>query len=672
MLDRQKNHIVIGDNSPGVGDYLLLTAVAREVKLAHPFATVELQVSRRAELFLHNPFIDEVRTMADPFVTPNVGDGLWVERKCRFYGVEPRSPLPQIFLTDHEVRQAAARHKRTSKPLITVGIDCAPHWKHVRYLEGEFWQAVLRELGNDFDLVQIGLSGNITPLPGVPQLLDLPLREAAALQHLADLHLGVDTGDMHLALACGTDAIALVPQSSPDYNWKEWHYPSGVDYLPFGVSPGEVAGLIRTRVGTAPRMESLTIKRGGSGVTTARMASAKKIAQLVLARIAMKHDDDAIWSDTEKLLPFEANLVQLLDKNYEIWHLEDEARRADVSDSYIAGLKRQIDKSNQARNDIIERVDESLLHLVTNPSAPLNTEPPGLSFDRLTVLCLKIFHMEQETQRDSASQAHRETCALKMRRLTEQLDDLTRALSNMLLEFRAGTRAFKSYYQFKMYNDASLNPSLYGTAPGAGAPEGAKEGDKGAAADARFTPRQQYLFDKVTSLPGDAVIVEIGADHAEMATALGSACRGSARKVHSLATGREFEAELTAAGLADQVAVFKSHSDDPLSDWSRANGGAQVDFLLIALHPEKVVRSFLSGHHMVKDGGLIGFYPAAPSASGLFEVMRDLAQSALVNHEGTDDLLLGQKMGHTSRMLEILVSKQTALSRLERGGRDAR
>ncbi|TGU74974.1 DUF4254 domain-containing protein [Geomonas terrae] len=659
MLEQQKKHIVIGDNSPGVGDYLLLTAVAREVKLANPFATVELQVSKRAELFLHNPFIDEVRTMADPFVTPNSGDGLWVERKCRFYGVEPHSTLPQIFLTDHEVRQAAARHKRTSKPLITIGIDCAPHWKHVRYMEGGFWQAVLKELGNDFDLVQIGLSGNITPLPGVPQLLDLPLREAAALQHLADLHLGVDTGDMHLALACGTDAIALVPQSSPDYNWKEWHYPSGVDYLPFGVSPSDVAGLIRTRVGTAPRMESLTIKRGGSGVTTARMASAKQIAQLVLARIAMKHDDDAIWSDTEKLLPFEANLVQLLDKNYEIWHLEDEARRADVSDSYIAGLKRQIDKSNQARNDIIERVDESLLHLVTNPSAPLNTEPPGLSFDRLTVLCLKIFHMEQEVQRDSASKAHRETCALKMRRLSEQLDDLTRALSNMLLEFRDGTRAFKTYYQFKMYNDASLNPSLYGSAPGAGA-------------EPRFTPRQQYLFDKVTSLPGDAVIVEIGADHAEMATALGSACRGSARKVHCLATGRDFEAELTAAGLADQVTVLKSDSDDPLSDWSGANGGAQIDFLLIALHPEKGFPSFLSGHHMVKDGGLIGFYRPDPSASELFEAMKDLAQSALVNHEETDDLLVGQKMGQTTRMLEILISKQTALHKFERGGRDAR
>lgn len=51
---------------------------------------------------------------------------------------------------------------------------------------------------------------------------------------------------------------------------------------------------------------------------------------------------------------------RLCQKNIQLWHLEDEARRSDVSDAYIGRIKRKIDIANQSRNDLIDRIDELL------------------------------------------------------------------------------------------------------------------------------------------------------------------------------------------------------------------------------------------------------------------------------------------------------------------------
>ena len=148
--------------------------------------------------------------------------------------------------------------------------------------------------------------------------------------------------------------------------------------------------------------------------------------------------------------------------NFDLWHEEDIARRDDLGADRIRQAKRAIDKFNQGRNDAIERLDDWFLkQIAVRPDGPLHSETPGMMADRLSILALKLYHMRLEASRSTATEEHRRKCSDKAAVLEEQLGDLKRCLQELLDQLLAGSRRFKIYRQFKMYNDASLNPQLY-------------------------------------------------------------------------------------------------------------------------------------------------------------------------------------------------------------------
>jgi hypothetical protein len=151
--------------------------------------------------------------------------------------------------------------------------------------------------------------------------------------------------------------------------------------------------------------------------------------------------------------------------NFDLWHEEDIARRDDLGSDRIREAKRVIDRCNQTRNDAVEQIDVWLLSQLppANLASPQHSETPGMIIDRLSILSLKLYHMRIEAARETVSEEHRTKCRNKALILEEQTRDLEKSMADLLAAFGNGSRHFKLYRQFKMYNDASLNPQLYGT-----------------------------------------------------------------------------------------------------------------------------------------------------------------------------------------------------------------
>jgi hypothetical protein len=146
------------------------------------------------------------------------------------------------------------------------------------------------------------------------------------------------------------------------------------------------------------------------------------------------------------------------------WHYEDMIRDPQIDPVAALKLKRQIDASNQDRTDMVEYIDSYFLDkyktVIPKPNATINTESPAWGIDRLSILALKIYHMNEEATRTDASEAHRIACQLKLDILLEQRDDLSTAIDTLLKDIENGNKYMKVYKQMKMYNDEELNPVL--------------------------------------------------------------------------------------------------------------------------------------------------------------------------------------------------------------------
>ncbi len=171
--------------------------------------------------------------------------------------------------------------------------------------------------------------------------------------------------------------------------------------------------------------------------------------------------------------PFESQSIEhlLYHKNWidtAQWHMEDVVRNPEID--AVEGLqwKRRIDAQNQVRTDMVEYIDSYFLQkfegIQAKAEAKINTESPAWAIDRLSILALKIYHMQEEVNRPSASTEHKQLCQGKLDILLTQRKDLSTSIDELLTDIQNGNKYMKVYKQMKMYNDPSLNPVLYNKA----------------------------------------------------------------------------------------------------------------------------------------------------------------------------------------------------------------
>lgn len=198
------------------------------------------------------------------------------------------------------------------------------------------------------------------------------------------------------------------------------------------------------------------------------MDFAEKCNRIFWNTVQLYHRTDDV--DFQPVNPFDEGTVEytLFEKNWidaVQWHLEDIIRDPDIDPVEALALKRRIDRSNQERTDMVEQLDSYFLDKYSTvtplPDATINTESPAWAIDRLSILALKIYHMDAEVRRADASPAHIEKCRDKLRVLLMQREDLTAAIDTLLTDIEAGRKYMKVYRQMKMYNDPSTNPVLY-------------------------------------------------------------------------------------------------------------------------------------------------------------------------------------------------------------------
>ncbi|PWL39834.1 hypothetical protein DKG77_03120 [Flagellimonas aquimarina] len=181
------------------------------------------------------------------------------------------------------------------------------------------------------------------------------------------------------------------------------------------------------------------------------------------------HVEDNVYQEFVNLYPKDQVEHLLYRKNWidtVQWHYEDIIRDPSINADDALDLKRKIDASNQDRTDLVEYIDSYFLKkyqsVKVKDDATINTESPAWAIDRLSILALKIYHMQEEANRTDASAEHVKKCSEKLNVLLEQKKDLSTAIDQLLLDIESGNKYMKVYKQMKMYNDDELNPVLRG------------------------------------------------------------------------------------------------------------------------------------------------------------------------------------------------------------------
>jgi predicted O-methyltransferase YrrM len=168
--------------------------------------------------------------------------------------------------------------------------------------------------------------------------------------------------------------------------------------------------------------------------------------------------------------------------------------------------------------------------------------------------------------------------------------------------------------------------------------------------------QEQWLFEKVNSLPNDAVVVEIGSLYGRSSCAMGFACVGTGRRVLCIDPWKYAElgdldffdrwrANVAATRLDAHVMPLRGRSHDVLARWKELTGGLPIDFIFIDGWHEfaSVLRDFELAFPLVRTGGWIALHDVCPEWPGPLGVWEQTAAPSLSHHERCSTIACGKK-----------------------------
>lgn len=197
---------------------------------------------------------------------------------------------------------------------------------------------------------------------------------------------------------------------------------------------------------------------------------AQEIINIFNESIIDYHICDSVDTEFTQKYPNEPFKALLYQKNWidtVQWHYEDIVRDGKKSPEYLLEIKRKIDKSNQHRTDVVEQIDEYFFSKFSSievlKAAKINSETPAWLLDRISILALKIYHFNDQIQRQDIDEEQLKSVSEKLYILKIQERDMLQCFDELMEDYKSGQKIMKLYKQMKMYNDPKLNPVLYGS-----------------------------------------------------------------------------------------------------------------------------------------------------------------------------------------------------------------
>ncbi|NEO38055.1 MAG: class I SAM-dependent methyltransferase [Moorea sp. SIOASIH] len=169
--------------------------------------------------------------------------------------------------------------------------------------------------------------------------------------------------------------------------------------------------------------------------------------------------------------------------------------------------------------------------------------------------------------------------------------------------------------------------------------------------------QEEFLFNKVKSLPEDALIVEVGSYKGRSTAAMAFACVGTNRKIycidpwigqcHDIPEKSVFEVwkeNLDKYQLTPYIKSFQGYSLEILKRWGELTGEKTIDFVFIDGSHEylDVLTDFGLLLPLMKVGGWMAFHDIIETWPGCDYLWHDIVKFRLTDHEYSTTLACGR------------------------------